>query len=166
MYKRIVVFIAILITLLSLVFTTGCSLIPGTSGSSSPGPEIVRQAELGSAWKMAQMRLNIAPSSESMVLMKLAENNKVDGYFYLEKGKSLNFSISGDSQIYKSEPLADAPTKDITSDRFSFSASRTQGSTYTLSFQNPADKDNKQASVTVFLEVILPVSGTIFSPLE
>jgi hypothetical protein len=166
MYNRILIITALLIGVLSLVFAASCSSIPGLTTQTSSGPEIVRQTELGSQWRVCQMRLNVDAGSESLVLLKLVENDEVDGYYFLEKGKDINFNITGDSLIFESKPPADASTNDITSDRFSFVASKAQGSTYSLIFQNPADEDNKQATLTVFLEVIFPDTGTIFSPVE
>jgi hypothetical protein len=152
--------------LLSLVSTLGCEEISrltgeGTQATSSANLKIPKSVQLGSEWVMKQIDFKVGAGDEVMILLKLSADDKVDGYFYLEQGDEVDFNITGKTSIYTSE----APGK-VSSDRFSFVASEAQGDTYTLVFQNPADDDDRQSSVTVILEVIYPVSGSVYVPVE
>lgn len=147
--------------ILSLVSILGCSEISDLTGSSSSeGPDIVREAELGEEWKMDQMRVHVAAADESSVLLKLSPGDKVDGYYYLEKGQDINFQLIGNSLIYESIGGDAESLPETASDRFSFVAQQSQGTIYTFTFSNPTDDDG-----IVFLEVIYPVEGALFFPI-
>ena len=154
----------ILISIIALVTLslTGCSVVSRITGSSSGGPEIVKKADLGTKWTMRQISLELGAGSQMPVLLKLADGDKVDGFFYLEKGNNVDFQIAANSLIYKPS-IQDAYARGITSDRFSFTASQAQGATYTLMFRNTSYSNDK---VTVFLEIIYPATGSVFTLLD
>jgi hypothetical protein len=165
MTTNVPIAIQTVIALLLLAFMPGCSEMSDfTQPSDSAAPDIVRHAQLGEDWQMNQMKVHVATSDESSVLLKLSYGDKVDGYYYLEKGKDIGFQITGHSLLYESEAQDLEDSARITSNRFSFAANQTQGTTYTLTFRNPSDAE--QEKVTVFLEVIYPVSGSLFFPVS
>jgi len=148
------------IMIFSLLAVLGCqeiSRLTGETGqtSSPPNLKILKAVELGSAWEMKEIKFDIGAEEEVAILLKLSDGDKVDGYFYLEKGGEIDFRITGKTLLYQS----------AVQDRFSFTASQSEGDTYTLSFRNPAT-DDEQRELTVFLEVIYPVSGSIYVPVE
>ena len=146
---------------LSLVCALGCSeLSDFMQESSSSGPDIVRRAELGENWQMDQMRVHMDAEAESLMLLRLPEGGKVDGYFYMEKGNEVEFQITGKSLIYKFEAADNEDSAGNTSDRLSFIADQTQGDTYTFTFRNPTEENE-----TAFLEVIYPINGSLFVPI-
>lgn len=157
--------IILAVTLLLLPTTVcGCSEISElTQGTSSKSPDIVRGAELGEDWRMDQLLVNVEADNESLILLRLDYGDEVDGYFYLEKGNDIKFQITGNSLIYDAD-TGDEDSSKVDSGRFSFRASQEQGNTYTLTFHNPSESG--QTKVTIFLEVIYPVDGSLFVPIE
>lgn len=152
-----------LIVAIVLLFSLGCSELTGQKQTGSPKPahpEILKEAQLGSQWKVNHIRMKIATGSESSILLKLAYEDKVDGYFFLEEGNKVNFEITGISLVYEPRVQGAPATGGVASDRFSFTASQAQGISYTLTFRNTDDQ-----KVTVFLEVIYPITGIVFFPL-
>jgi membrane carboxypeptidase/penicillin-binding protein PbpC len=149
------------VTIFSLISTVlGCEemsrLTQETSQKSAPTDiQIVRAVRLGSKWEMKQMRFDVDAGGEVAILLKLANNDKVDGYFYLERGESINFHVMGKTQLFESEAQ----------DRFAFVATEAEGDTYTLTFRNTA-KGESLARVTIFLEVIYPIGGSLYVPVE
>jgi len=159
--KKIKILMAI-IGLLLLVAVSGCDQISGlTGGTSSDTPDIVRGADIGEEWRMDQMLVNVGPEAEALVLLRLDYDDKVDGYFYLEKGSNIEFQITGNSLVYEA---SDDNDSSLTSDRFTFRANQEQGNTYTLTFYNP--ETGSQNKAAVFLEVIYPTGGSLFMPIE
>ncbi|MFC1871546.1 hypothetical protein ACFLYF_04010 [Chloroflexota bacterium] len=156
--------VLVLVIVLSLIFVIGCTevseLAEGlTSKSSQQSLKIIREAKLGTEWQAKQMEIELAADDEVSILMKLANGDKVDGYFYLEKGKDVGFQITGDSSIYESQ-VPNNKSEGVISDRFSFIADKTQGDTYTLTFIN----DDNEDKIEVFMEVIYPAKASLFIP--
>jgi len=153
---------------LSLILIVGCAEVSDlteglTNKSSEQSLEIIREAKLGTSWQMNQMGIELAADDEVSILMKLANGDKVDGYFYLEKGKDIDFQIIGDSLIHELQVRNSGESVEPTSDRFSFVADDTQGDAYTLTFRNAGDAE--QAKVKIFLEVIFPIDASLFVPI-
>ena len=155
--------LALMVTVM-LAAISGCSQISSLTPSSPKSPDIVRGADLGGKWRMDQMIVNVSSDGESLILLRLDYGDEVDGYFYVEKGNDVNFRISGNSMIYEATAEDEGDSSEVTSDRFSFTATREQGNTYTLTFRVPTG--NGQAKSTVFLEVIYPAGGSLFMPIE
>lgn len=156
MRKKVV--LAIILLTLLLPFS-GCNeisqLTQGSATSSSQANlDIVKSVQLGASWQMKQISFKVDAAQEVAILLKLADGDKVDGFFHLETGDTTDFRITGKSQVFRS---AEA-------NRFSFTASQAQGDTYTLLFRNTAEEDESKKSITVFLEVIYPLKGEIYVP--
>lgn len=135
---------------ISLVGMFGCT---STDTSKTPASiKYVREAQLASAWQMKQLELNF--KTDMSVTIELAAGDKVDGYFYTLTTDGVDFSITGLSQIY-------ASSKEVTSDRFSFTASQAQGIDYKLKFTATGSKED----TAVFLEIIYPKTGEVLVPI-
>jgi hypothetical protein len=151
-----------LILALSLICVAGCSLVSKAQVTSTTTPasvRTVREATISKIWMIKQLEIDL--NTEVPIVLKLKEGDKVDGYFYLEKGTNIGFNVSGSSLIYTSKP--DAETTRVASDRFSFTANQAQGIAYTLAFS--ANPGAKNGETTVFLEIIYPVTGTLLVPI-
>lgn len=152
---------------LALVILTGCAgETPAASTAVTTRPanvDIIEEAHISSYWTVMQVRINL--ESGIPLLLTLAPGDKVDGYFFLEKGDSVNFQVSGKSMIYQSTPQSTG-SANITSDRFSFTASDAQGIAYTLNFSPVEKKNAKTVTPVIYLEVIFPSSGTIYNPMD
>ncbi|MCH8864748.1 MAG: emp24/gp25L/p24 family protein [Chloroflexi bacterium] len=160
--------IVIVLMVLSLLSVTGCeelsSLTQGTTQSSSANLKIIKALELGSGWEMKQISFRLAPGDEMAILMKLSDEDEVDGYYYLEKGGDIDFIITAKELVYRSPVRSGKDDEKPDSDRFSFVASEAAGDTYTLTFRNPAGDEESSVDATIYLEVIYPVSASLYVP--
>ncbi len=160
--------VVIVLMVLSLLSATGCdelsSLTQGTTPSSSANLKIIKAVELGEGWEMKQLSFKVAAGDEMAILMKLSDENEVDGYYYLEKGGDIDFIITAKELVYRSPVRPNEDDEKPDSDRFSFVASEADGDTYTLTFRNPADDEESSADASVYLEVIYPVSASLYMP--
>ncbi len=157
MLKKVLLIIAVL-ALISALGCTGTGQKEPSAPLSPPAPKTLRKAQIESKWQMYQLRIEAQAGNTLPILLQLADGDKVDGYVYLEKGTNLDFQITGKALIHRLE----GPDKK--SSRFSFTASQEQGTTYTLTLHNGASA--KQDKETIFLEIMYPVTGAIFIPLE
>ena len=154
--------------LLPLVFTFGCAEIEGLTDDltkSPKSPKILRAATIESEWAMKQIEVTVVADEEVEILLKLADQDEVDGYFYIEDGSITDFQVTGNSLIYSAQAQAAPEPGGISSARFSFVATKAQGTTYTLTFSNTGDGDTRTKE-TVFMEIIYPTSGSLFIPVE
>ena len=158
MWKKVV--IAIILLTLLLPFS-GCEEISEltqevSTSSSQASLDIVKSVELGSSWQMKQISFKVGAAQDVAILLKLSDGDKVDGFFHLEKGDTVDFRITAKSQLFHANEA----------NRFSFPASQAQGDTYTILSRNTAEEDESKKSITVFLEVIYPLKGEIYVPVE
>jgi hypothetical protein len=154
MLKKILAVLALSV----LIVLGGCSSSPGTTSTTPPaGVKTIRETTISGGWIMKQLEVNLG--SDIALVLKLAEGDKVDGFFYLEKGTDVGFQISGTSSIFESQPAAKSAA--VTSDRFSFVATQAQGLAYTLTLS----RSEKTVTTTVFLELIYPSDGSLFVPI-
>ena len=167
MVKRII----LSVMLLPVIFILGCSEIEEltkdlTRSASPKSPKILRAATLESKWAMKQIEIQVGADEEVEILLKLADQDEVDGYFYIESGKITDFQISGNSLIYSAQAQGTTEAGGISSARFSFIANQAQGTTYTLTFSNTGDDGDTREKEAIFLEIIYPTTGSLFIPVE
>ncbi|OGO32235.1 MAG: hypothetical protein A2Z29_00400 [Chloroflexi bacterium RBG_16_56_11] len=158
MFKKLLIVIAVIV----LAGTWGCSSKSTTDKTTPATVKIVREARVGSLWEMKQVEISL--EREFTLDIKLADGGKLDGYFYVEKGTDVDFQISGNSVIYQSAP-PDEKTDTITSDRFSFTANQAQGLAYYLTFKAAPVPGGEETRQTIFMEIIYPVAGSVFVPI-
>jgi len=154
--------ILVALTVLSVLLISGCSNAPGLPASAdTPSYNIVRKSEVGGKWQTYQLKIELSKGDELPILLKLADGDKVDGYFDVEKGEGFDFQINSNTQIYKlTPPVAGKKV----SDRFAFTASQSQGNMYILTLRNTSG--DKDVRISAFLELVFPKSGAIFIPLD
>jgi hypothetical protein len=160
MFKRL----SLVIIALALAVTAGCSS-GGQTATTSAQPanlDVVRQAEISGQWTVMQVRINL--DSEFPVLLKLTPGDTVEGYFFLEKGTDIDFKVTGVSTIYQETSPA-GTSGNITSGRFSFTASPEQGIAYTLTFTPVVKTEGKKVTPVIFMELIYPKTGELFNPM-
>ncbi|MDP2918827.1 MAG: hypothetical protein Q8O43_01215 [Dehalococcoidia bacterium] len=153
-------FVLGLVIILVITLLAGCT---STSKSANTGKyEIVRGAVLGGKWQMYQMRIHLESGAAFDIdLLDLVTNDKVDGYFYPERGSGASLEIkAGVNIIYKADP-AGIPAGSTLSDRFSFTANQPLGTAYVLNFRN----SGSEKTVTILMEIIYPVTAAIRGPL-
>lgn len=151
-----------IVVMISLIGTAGCSVLSKKETTTPPASvRPVRESQIASQWMMKQLEVNL--ETEIPIMLTLKNGDKAEGYFYVVKGSGIKFKISGNSLIYESKPQTDKD-KEITSDRFSFTASQSQGSGYTLLLSTNNQTGKQKTESTVFLELIYPIDGSIFVP--
>lgn len=146
-----------------MIASAGCSSKTTKTENETPASlKIIREAKIGTLWEMKQVEISL--DTEFTLDIKLSNGSKVDGYFYIEKGNTIDFQISGNSIIYESTP-PDIKNDTIISDRFSFTASQAQGNAYYLTFKVTPPAGTAKTKQTVFVEIIYPTEGSVFVPI-
>jgi hypothetical protein len=170
--KKSSIFI-VTILVLGMLFTVGCGGSSETTAVPGREYEIAKVAKVNSVdgqWQIYQLNLKIEGGGKFTVDLNLAAGDRVDCYFKVEKpseGGSMSCQVkAGDSVIYTSP--GGVTGEGNTSDRFSFTASPANGTSYRIIFQNTQpDIKSKQ---TIFTEIIYPVKSSgedsIFIPLD
>lgn len=150
-----------LVVILTVILLAGCT---STAKSATTGKyEILRSEVLGGKWQMYQFRIHLESGAAFDIdLLNLVANDKVDGYFYPERGSGASLEIkAGAATIYKADP-AGMPAGSTLSDRFSFTANQPVGTAYVLDFRNAGS----EKTVTIFVELVYPTTASIRGPLD
>ncbi len=137
MLKKVLV-IAVLLSIVGLV---GCTSSDTSSAEKPATVTVVRDAVVGSIWKVKQMEINLV--NETLMVLYLAPGDKVDGYFYTIIGDNITFSITANSLISLS-----AQGQSVGSDRFSFTATQALGIAYILKLK-PIKKSDEEKEETL-----------------
>ena len=157
--RRVILIIALVSSL--ALFTFGCSNTGIFTSSTDASAKILRQTKLSTEYQLFQLEIALPANSDMPIILELENGDKVDGYFYVEKGAdNITFDIKALSTIYTSV-LSTMPDDTPVSDRFSFTASAAMGKSYILTLANTGD-----AKSTVYFEVIYPGDSPIFTPLN
>ena len=141
----------------------GCSLVSKATETSTATPasvRTVREAKIGKTLIVKQMEIDL--KAEVSILLELKDGDKVKGFFYLLKGNNVSVTISGNSPIYTFK-TTDTESPRITSDEYAFTASQAQGIAYKLTLN--ANTNLKDNETTVFLEIVYPVTGSLYVPI-
>jgi hypothetical protein len=156
MFKK-VIFGVLLVTL--AIFAFGCPSAKTTTTTPSANVHTIGETTISPNWAMKQIEITL--EGETIIVLTLSPGDQVDGFFYLTSGDNISFSISGNSLIYESKAY-DTGEKNVSSDRFSFTASQAQGLAYTLKLK-PGSQD--ASSTTVIIQLIYPDTGEILIPI-
>jgi len=151
--RKIIYAGVMVITLIALTVTMGCSAFSSSKTSSA---KVLRESPIGAKWLAYQLEVTLPAGSSLPVTLGLADTDIVEGYFYVISGdKDVDLTLKGLTQFYKSN-ITNLPTGTPVSDRFTFTASAaTQGLSYTLTLTNNNPATDKTKS-TVFLEIMYP----------
>ncbi|MBN1643448.1 MAG: hypothetical protein JW856_01310 [Dehalococcoidales bacterium] len=156
---------------LSMLLAAGCS--KGSAAAPERKYEIVKMTKVHSQdaeWQVCQLRLEIGGGSTFTIDLNLADGDKVDCWYKLEKPSSsgnVGFQVKAGAAIVYEKTVTTASDGN-TEDRFSFTASQAFGTSYRLIFENKlTDVKSKE---TIFTEIIYPVKESsediIFVPLD
>jgi hypothetical protein len=159
MFRKIIC----LLLAISLFGAAGCSLVSRAQETNTATPatvRTVREAKIGKTLIVKQLEIDL--KAEVSIILELKDGDKVKGFFYLLKGDNVGFNISGLSPIYTFK-TTDTESPRITSDEYAFTASQAQGIDYKLTLK--ANPNGKDSETTVFLEIIYPVTGSLFVPI-
>jgi len=146
------------------VLTLGCSGANIFSDNDSGRSKILRQSMIAANYQMYQLEVTLNSGGELPIILELSDGGKAEGYFYVESGDdNITFDIVAANDIYRSD-FEDLPKDVPVSDRFSFTASTTQGRSYVMTLRNTSDVEMKSKS-TIFFEVLYSGNRPIFTPL-
>lgn len=167
--------IAIVIVLaLVMLFTIGCSGKSSETSIPEREYEIVKVIKVDSAdaeWQIYQLRLKIEGGGKFTVDLNLVDGAVVEGYYKLEKpteGGSIGFQVKAGPSVIYTSGVGGATSEGTTSDKFSFTASSANGTSYRLIFQNNLPDIKSKETIYTEISYQLKTSGedSIFIPLD
>ena len=164
-WKKVTLSVVMVILLGAPGILGGCSIFnQDETAAQPPKIEILKAIDVGSQWHVKQLRIEISGNDKFAILYTLNEGEKVEGYFQVEGDDtpSIGFSIRGASQIFKSG----TGSAGVNSDSFSFTASKDQGNTYVITYDNTAAGGGTGKTAAIYTELMYPTTSPMFIPIE
>jgi len=171
--NRIIISALIILSIITTLLLFGCASRSDVTATPARKCQVVMVKDVVDAnnleWKIYQLRLELEGGATFTIDLNLRSGDRVDCWYKIEKpktGGSVDFQIkAGTSTIYSS--VSGANEDGNNSDRLTFNAVQSSGTSYRLIFYNGSTDENSKE--TIYTEIIYPANtsdeDSIFIPL-